>query len=59
MAKTKSKGREGFLFPLPITKIKIGRTTYEIVTSFNGNQSRDIKSTLMRLMMQDTKGKTA
>ena len=38
-----------------IETIKIGRTTYEVVTSFNGNQKRDAKSALVRLMERDAK----
>jgi len=41
------------------TKTKIGRTTYEVTTSFNGNKNRDIKSSLLRLMVQDAKKNTA
>ena len=40
---------------MPTTEIQIGRTTYEVVTSFNGNQNRDMKSTLLRLMIQEAK----
>jgi len=35
--------------------IKIGRTIYEVVTSFNGNQKQDAKSALVRLMERDAK----
>jgi hypothetical protein len=40
---------------MPTTEIQIGRTTYEVVTSFNGNKNRDLKSTLLRLMIQEAK----
>lgn len=37
--------------------MKIGRTVYEVVTSFNGDQNRDIKSALVCLMTQEAKSR--
>ena len=42
---------------LTTTEIKLGRTTYEITSSFNGNQNKDMKSSLLRLMIEESKRK--
>jgi len=53
MNKAKKKKEVLLTTESPISTIKIGHTTYEVTTTFNGNQNRDMKSTLLRLMIQD------